>query len=89
MKLKKYVEELEIKPLYEVTKKVREESEEVRKAFAHYVVTMLFDELKLNFENIITILEIIKFHELINIQMISGNVLMDMLLDVINRIKKQ
>ena len=88
-RLKKYLEELEIKPLHEIVEELKNENIEIKEAFVHYVILLTFDELRLNFENRLAILETIKFHEQIKMQVRANEALLEIFLDVFKRIKKQ
>ena len=89
IKLMKYIEKLEIRPLVEIVEELKNENIEIKEAFVHYVILLTFDELRLNFENRLAILETIKFHEQIKMQVRANEALLEIFLDVFKRIKKQ
>jgi hypothetical protein len=67
IKVSKYVDELEVSPMFRVAEKVRREPVEVRQAFLSLVIVLLCEELELAVSDAVMVLEHLKLELMLRV----------------------
>jgi hypothetical protein len=67
IKVSKYVDELEVSPMFRVAEKVRREPVEVRQAFLSLVIELLCEELELPVSDAVMVLEHLKLELMLRV----------------------
>jgi hypothetical protein len=67
IKVSKYVDELEVSPMFRVAEKVRREPVEVRQAFLSLVIELLCEDLELPVSDAVMVLEHLKLELMLRV----------------------